>query len=289
MKEVKQEQNQLASNELSELVLACEGDPGAIYRLESRHSLLPWEETKKLFERVAQGDEKARERIIVHNLRLVFPVARKYRFSGPPWLDLVQAGNESLILAVDGFDLKFGFQFSTYATKAIEGGVFAEIVKARMVKVPQNIRSAVRMIRAVEKKLRSMLGREPTNEEIKQAAQLDEDEWHEARSAMKSILSLDVPLTEAGDGDMTSLDLLESSNEGSEELLEQTQYVALLETLFNKLSEAERDVIERRYGLNGNDPQEVRAIAEALGLPIPTTRTRLRKAEQKLKYYGRRL
>lgn len=287
MKASKQAQKSLESTELSALIRACEGNPSAIYRLEARHPLLPWEETRELFERVAQGDEKARQKIILHNLRLVFSVAKGYLLSGPPWLDLVQAGNEGLILAVDRFDLKRGFQFSTYATQAIRGNIYIVIAQSRVVKTPEKIWSVWIRLREAEKALRSSLGRDPTPQEIRESAQVTQAEFDEARNVGRGITSLDTPI---GDDDgMTLGDLLEAPDDDSYGSSEHERYLALIEELCQTLSDKEREAIERRYGLNGHEPQEDSAIASAMGLTIMGAQAQLSRALRKLKHGARGL
>jgi RNA polymerase primary sigma factor len=240
-----------------------------------RWPLLTKEEEVELAKRVERGDREAKERMINSNLRLVVSIAKRYQGHGLSLLDLIQEGIIGLIRAVEKFDWRRGFKFSTYATwwirQAVQRGVAN---KSRTIRIPVHIADREQRIARAERALAPKLGRQPTEEEVAKQAKLPLKQVREVRQAARAITSLDRPVGDEGGSALGDLFAAEGA-EPEEELtvsLEQD----VLRRAVAQLPEREREVVKRRYGLNGDrDPKSLEAIGKELGL----TRERVRQIE----------
>jgi RNA polymerase primary sigma factor len=242
----------------------------------SRWPLLTPDEEIELSKRIERGDGRAKERMINSNLRLVVSIAKKFQGHDLALLDLIQEGVLGLIRAVEKFDWRKGFRFSTYATWWIRQGVERGIqTKARTIRLPVNVLERQRKITRAERELTRELEREPSDEEI--AARLEMSIKHvaEARAASRTVTSLDRPV---GDEQETVLgDLLPSGRREPDEDVELSLRESVLREAVEHLPEREREVVILRYGLNGGDPRPLREIGRRLGI----TQERVRQIESR--------
>jgi RNA polymerase primary sigma factor len=246
-----------------------------------RYPLLTAAEEVELAKRIEQGDLEAKERMINSNLRLVVSIAKKYQGQELSLLDLIQEGIFGLIRAAEKFDWRKGYKFSTYATfwirQAIQRGLAN---KARTIRIPVHIGQRERKIARAERELQAKLGREPSDEEIAEAAELPLAQVQEVRDAARTVTSLDRPVGEEGE---TALgDLLEGSTPPVEEEVELSLSEQLLRRTIEELPEPERNVIRLRYGINGDDPQPLRETGRRLGLSAERVRQLESKALKRL-------
>jgi len=240
-----------------------------------RWPLLTKEEEVALAKRVERGDAEAKERMINSNLRLVVSIAKRYQGHGLSLLDLIQEGIIGLIRAVEKFDWRRGFKFSTYATwwirQAVQRGVAN---KSRTIRIPVHIADREQKIARAERVLAPKLGRQPTEEEIAKQAKLPLKQLREVREAARAITSLDRPL--GTESDAAFGDLFASDQAQPEEELTVSLEQEVLRRAVSQLPNREQEVLKRRYGLNGDrDPASLEAIGRELGI----TRERVRQIE----------
>ena len=243
-------------------------------REAGRHTLLTAAQEVALAKRIERGDLDAKQVMIQSNLRLVISIAKNYRNQGLPFLDLIQEGTLGLIRAVEKFDWRRGFKFSTYATWWIRQAVARALAdKARTIRMPVHIVERLQKMNRAERTLWTVLGREPTLEEIADEANLTLQQVHEVRAAARASSSLDAPVGDTEDavlGDFVAGDELLPEEKVELELRSQALQAALA-----SLPEREREVVTLRYGLGGTEPKTLEEIGRRLGL----TRERVRQIE----------
>jgi len=243
-------------------------------REAGRHALLTAAQEVELAKRIERGDLGAKSHMIQANLRLVVSIAKNYRNQGLPFLDLIQEGTLGLIRAVEKFDWRRGYKFSTYATWWIRQAVARALAdKARTIRMPVHIVERLQKMNRAERTLWTQLGREPTLEEIAEEASLPIQQAHEVRAAARASASLDQPVGEAEDavfGDFVAGDDPLPEEEVEVSLRSQALSAALL-----SLQERERQVLVLRYGLDDSEPKTLEEIGRRLGL----TRERVRQIE----------
>jgi RNA polymerase primary sigma factor len=242
-----------------------------------RYPLLSREGEIELARAIEQGDLDAKARLINSNLRLVISNARKYQGHDLPLLDLIQEGILGLIRASEKFDWRKGFKFSTYATFWIRQAIQRALDnRARTIRIPVHLGQRERKIARAHTELSVSLGRDPSDEEIAAAAEIDVVEVREAREAARVVTSLDRPI---GEGDDTSFGaLLASGERGPEEEVEISLLGDALRRAVSRLPERERAVVSIRYGINGDDPAPLSETGRRLGLSSDQVRKLERKA-----------
>ncbi len=247
----------------------------------SRRSLLTAGEEVALAKRIERGDQQAKERMIESNIRLVVANAKRYRGLGLPFPDLVQEGILGLIRAVEKFDHRRGYKFSTYATwwirQAMQRGVQQH---SRTIRIPVHIGQELSRVRSEERKLAATLGRDPTNDELSAAVGIEPERLEELRSAERVSVSLETPVGEDGGtelGELVPGDGPSPLDEVALRLQERSVTRAL-----RRLDAGERRVVELRFGLGGREPMPLREVGRATGMSSEGVRKLERRALRKL-------
>jgi RNA polymerase primary sigma factor len=219
----------------------------------------------ELAKRIERGDMDAKDRLVNSNLRLVVSVARKYQGQGLPLSDLVQEGMLGLIRAVEKFDWRRGYKFSTYGTLWIRQAIGRGLANsARTVRLPVHMGAAARRIRRAERELAAMLGREPTNEELAEAVELTPEEIDDIRRADRSPTSLDKPVGESGETELG--ELIASETPGPEAQVLDDAAEASVVRAIESLPAEERDVVRLRFGVGGGTPAAPTEAGRQLGI-----------------------
>jgi RNA polymerase primary sigma factor len=239
-----------------------------------RYPLLTAAEEVELAKKIEGGDLAAKNRMINSNLRLVVSIAKKYQGHGLSLLDLIQEGVIGLIRAVEKFDWRRGYKFSTYATwwirQAVQRGVAN---KSRTIRIPVHIADREQKIGRAERELMVKLGRPPTDEEISKASKVSLKHLREVREAARAVTSLDKPLGD--DNDASIGDLVGVAEGGVEEEVEVSLTEDTLHRALENLPDREQEVLRLRYGLGTQEPQSLEEIGRRLGI----TRERVRQIE----------
>ena len=242
-----------------------------------RYPLLTKAQEVDLAKRIERGDLKAKSQLVNSNLRLVIANARKYQGHDLPLLDLIQEGILGLIRAAEKFDWRKGYKFSTYATFWIRQAIQRALDnRARTIRIPVHLGQRERKIARAHRDLAAQLGRDPTDEELADAAEITPEELAEARAASRVVTSLDRPVGESEDTPFGAL--LASGERGPEEEVDISLREDALQRALEQLPEREREVVKLRYGINGDDPTPLSETGRRLGISQDTVRRLERKA-----------
>ena len=258
------------------------------FRQIARGRLLTHEEEIDLGRRIREGDGTARSKLIERNLRLVIPIAKKYRGMGLPFGDLIQEGNIGLMRAADKFDPEKGFRFSTYATWWIRQAVQRAVAdKGRTIRVPVHMGEKIRKMARTYNELSAQLEREPSDEEVAERLGWDVDRVKDVKSAIPDAASLNQPLS-SDEGSSELGDLIEDERESGVvgEVVEELETSHLMESVA-RLPERKRRVLVRRYGLDGEKPATLADLSEELAVSRERVRQLQYEAEQILRDEGK--
>ncbi|MBQ7576815.1 MAG: RNA polymerase sigma factor RpoD [Synergistaceae bacterium] len=253
-------------------------DPVRMYLREiGKVSLLTAAEEVELAQKMENGDIEAKKKLIDANLRLVVSIAKKYIGRGMLFLDLIQEGNLGLIRAVEKFDYRRGFKFSTYATWWIRQAITRAIAdQARTIRVPVHMVETINKMVRISRLLVQELGREPTDEEIAEKMNIEPSKVEEIRRISQLPVSLETPIGEEEDsqlGDFIEDHDLPSPDEAAAGHLLHEQ----IEDMLNTLSDREREVLHYRFGLEDGHSYTL----EEVGKKFNVTRERIRQIEAK--------
>lgn len=253
-------------------------DPVRMYLKEiGRIPLLSSEEEIELAKRMEEGDEEAKKKLSEANLRLTVSIAKRYPGRGIQFLDLIQEGNLGLIKAVEKFDYRKGYKFSTYATWWIRQSITRAIAdQARTIRIPVHMVETMNRVNRTSRRLLQEYGREPTPEEIAEAMNLPVERVLEISKISQEPVSLETPIGEEEDshlGDFIQDEHIPvPADEAAHTLLREQ-----LEKVMDTLSEREQKVLALRFGLEDGKPHTL----EEVGREFQVTRERIRQIEAK--------
>ena len=241
----------------------------------NRFELLTAAQEVELAKRIERGDRHAKALMINANLRLVISIARRYQGNELTLLDLIQEGILGLIRATEKFDWRRGYKFSTYATWWIRQAVERGIANgARSIRLPVYVVEREKKIARAQRRLTTALGRQPTDEEIAEAAGMPIEQVREIQAAARTVTSLDKPLAEQEETSLT--DVIESPDTQPAEEVELSLREEVVRTALAQLPADQRAVLELRYGLNeADEPQTIAEVVQKLGM----SRNKVRRLE----------
>ncbi len=273
-----EEEEQEKAAELEPLEGISIDDPVRMYLKEiGRVPLLTAQEEVDLAKRMERGDEEAKRKLIEANLRLVVAIAKKYVGRGMLFLDLIQEGNLGLIRAVEKFDWRKGFKFSTYATWWIRQAITRALAdQARTIRIPVHMVETINKLVRISRQLLQQKGREPTPEEIAEEMKLPVERVREIMKIAQEPISLETPIGEEEDSHLG--DFIEDADAlAPAEAASYTMLKEQLEGVLETLTARERNVLKLRFGLEDGRPRTLEEVGREFGV----TRERIRQIEAK--------
>jgi RNA polymerase primary sigma factor len=241
-----------------------------------QHPLLTREDEVALAQAIEAGDDAARRTMIESNLRLVVTIARRFSATGLPIGDLVQEGNLGLLRAVEKFDWRLGFKFSTYATWWIRQSIARGAADrgTRAIRLPVHVDEQLGRLWRTRSRMHELLGREPTDDELADALDMPVERILRLKDTTQAVTSLDAPIGEDG---AHLQDLLEDdSATGPDELAVAAVGREALEQALDALSDRERQVLVLRFGLDSGSPRTLEEVGKVMGF----SRERARQVER---------
>lgn len=279
-----EDEEELSDEELAitaENVDAFADDSVRLYLREiGKIPLLTPEEEADLAQRIVKGDKKAKDKMVESNMRLVVSIAKRYGGRGLDFLDLIQEGNTGLLRAVDKFDPEKGFKFSTYATWWVRQAITRAIAdQARTIRIPVHMVETINKVLRTTRKLTSELNREPTNEEIAKALNMEPEKIDYVMKIKQDIASLDASVGRDGDDEDSVLgDFVEDEDRDRPEDSAANQILKeQLSEIIATLTDREQKIIRLRFGIGGERPHTL----EEVGSEFDVTRERIRQIEAK--------
>ncbi|MDD3337344.1 MAG: sigma-70 family RNA polymerase sigma factor [Lachnospiraceae bacterium] len=253
-------------------------DPVRLYLREiGMYPLLTKEKEMELAQRKNEGDKAAFDELINCNLRLVVSIAKKYTGRGLTFLDLIQEGNLGLIKGIEKYDVTKGFKVSTYVTWWIKQSITRSLAdKSRIIRVPVHMVEEINKVVRAQKSLTLELGYEPNHKELAEHLQISEDRLLEIIQYASDSSSLDTPIGDEDDSTLANF-IADDKMLSPEASAEQVHLRENIDQMLNGLSQREKDVLEKRFGLVTGEPKTL----EEIGAELNVTRERIRQIEAK--------
>ena len=250
--------------------------------------LLTYDEEYELALKAKNGDKKAREKLINSNLRFVVSVAKKFRGQGMPLEDLINEGNIGLMTAVDKFEPEKGYHFISYAVWWVRQAILKALAEqSRPVRLPLNrSNELIQIVRAKNDLIHKKGISDPTVDEIAVASDLDVTLVKNLLEVTRDMISFDSPIKGDEEGDSSYFDFVEDKTQSPEDDVVNHMMEKDVRGLLSVLGDKERDIIEKRYGFNGNEPMSLKAIGDEYNLTKERIRQIEKAALQKLRNNG---
>ena len=243
------------------------------------YQMLSAKEEVELAKAIIDSSEEAKEKFINANYRLVVSIAKRYRKESVDMLDLIQAGNIGLIKAVEKYDYKKGFKFSTYATWWIKQSITRYIDDCEnTIRIPVHLHQRINFVKRKKQELANVLQREPSMEELAEVCELEVDKVLDILKRDKNIVSLDTPIKE--DEDSSLVEFIPSDAHFGDVVIhevEQNNLREKIDEVLTGLSDQEQQVLRMRFGLDDDTPKTLEEIGKVFGV----TRERIRQIEAK--------
>ncbi len=253
-------------------------DPLRLYLKEAGAiPLLTKDEEVHLAKRIEAGDKHAKDRLVQSNLRLVISIAKKYYTQDMDFLDLIQEGNTGLIRAVEKFDYRKGFKFSTYATWWIRQAITRAIANQdRNIRIPVHMIERINKLVRIERSLFQETGKEPSDEDVAAELGIEPHEVEQIRKIARRTTSLETPVGEEGDAELG--DFIENqSAPDPADVVSSLFDREIVSTILEALSERERKIVELRFGFKGEHPRTLAQVSARFNV----SRERIRQIESK--------